>query len=155
MITITQTPNADSRTAIEKVSKKVLVANSQQHIQDVISAMSWMSDMILKQSQSHDWTKTKYIEEFYHDVKQSQDGFQGNFKEEHWYKDLHLQERHHLNDRVPDDVNLFDVLERAADITMAGLGRSGTIYDADIDPDILLRAFKNTIDLLKQQVEVK
>jgi len=72
----------------------------------------------------------------------------------HWYKDLHLQERHHLNDKCPEDVNLFDVLERIADGVMAGLARSGDVYEEELDVEILARAYKNTQSLLKANVEV-
>ncbi len=154
MIEIKKSPNADSRTATEKVSKEVLLANSKQHIEDVNQALWWMSNKLIDIGAIHDWTKLEHIDEFYHDVADAQDGFQGNFKQEHWFKDLHLQERHHLKDRCPDDVNLFDVLERIADIVTAGLARSGEIYDDDLDPDILARAFTNTIKLLKQEIKV-
>ena len=152
---VKMSPNADSRTATEKVSLNVLLLNSQQHIEDVKRAMSWMAEFIKNQSEHHDWTKIRYIEEFHHDVKQSQDGFQGNFKREHWYKDLHLQERHHLNDRIPDDINLFDVLERVADCVMAGMARSGSVYQETISPEMLVKAYYNTVELLKKQVEVE
>jgi len=154
MISIKTSPNADSRTATEKVSLNILLLNSQQHIEDVKHAMDWMADFLKQQSECHDWTKIRYIEEFHHDVKQSQDGFQGDFKQEHWYKDLHLQERHHLNDKVPDDVNLFDVLERVADCVMAGMARSGSVYEEAISPEMLVKAYCNTIELLKTEVKV-
>ena len=154
MIKINKSANADSRTATHKVSEAELLKNSEQHITDVKAALAWFRDYLLMVGMKHDWTKVRYIKEFYQDFADSQEGFQGDFKQQHWFKDLHLKERHHLNDRCPDDVNLFDVLERVADITMAGLARSGQIYDAEIDPDILLRAYKNTIKLLSDNVQV-
>ena len=131
MIKIKKSSDADSRTSVGKVSKEILLENSQQHIMDVSKAIFWMMTQLWIASTKHDWTKLDYIDEFYHDFEQSQNGFQGDFKQEHWFKDLHLQERHHLNDRVPDDVNLFDVLERVADVTTAGMARSGSIYPED------------------------
>ena len=37
---------------------------------------------------------------------------------------------------------------------MAGMARSGTVYDLTMPPELLERAFKNTVDLLKAQVSV-
>jgi len=50
---------------------------------------------------------------------------------------------------------VFDVLERIADITTAGLARSDNIYDDTISSDILQQAYKNTIELLKRNIEVE
>jgi len=154
MIKIQPSSNADSRTATEKVSKEVLLANSRQHIHDVKESMCWMAWKLKEISISHDWTKITHIDEFYDDFSASQDGFQGDFKEQHWFKDLHLQERHHLNDRCPDDVTLFDVLERIADGVTAGMARSGEVYEDELSPEILAKAYQNTMKLLKDEIVV-
>jgi len=154
MIKIEKSPNADSRTATEKVSKDVLLSDSHQHIGDVLKALCWMAGMLLDAAAKHDWTKVQYIDEFYHDYKQAQDGFQGDFKEQYWYKVLHLQERHHLSDYCPEDVTLFDVLERIADGAMAGMARSGIVYEDSLSPEILTKAYHNTMKLLESQVIV-
>ena len=154
MIEIKKSTNADTRSAREKVSKDVLLENSRQHIEDVNQAMWWMSNRLIDIGAKHDWTKRENIDEFYSDFSATQDGFQGDFKQMHWFKDLHLQERHHLKDYCPEDVNLFDCLERIADIVTAGLARSGDIFDDDIDTAILSKAYANTIKLLKAEIKV-
>jgi len=154
MIEIKQSTEADTRTATGKVSGEVLLENSQQHISDVMKAMAWMGNKLFDAARIHDWTKIENIAEFYADFSATQDGFQGDFKQMHWFKDLHLQERHHLNDYCPDDVNLFDCLERIADIVTAGLARSGNVFDEEIDTAILSKAYANTIKLLKEQIVV-
>ena len=154
MIKIKQSSNADTRSARGKVNKDTLLSESQQHISDVAQALNWMSDKLFEIAKRHDWTKLSHINEFYADFSATQDGFQGDFKQMHWFKDLHLKERHHLNDYCPDDVNLLDVLERVADVTMAGLARSGSIYPEDISAEMLVRAYNNTIALLASQVQV-
>jgi len=155
MIEIPSSRNADSRTATEKVSREVLLANSRQHIRDVKEAMNWMAWKLREISINHDWTKIEHIDEFHDDFSKSQNGFQGDFKELHWFKDLHLQERHHLTDSCPDDVNLFDVLERIADCVMAGMARSGSVYDDTLSPELLEKAYQNTVELLKKNTVVK
>ncbi len=155
MIKLKSSRNADSRTATEKVSKEVLLDNSRQHITDVNKAINWMVDRLKDIGATHDYTKITNINEFYADFSASQDGFQGDFKEQHWFKDIHLQERHHLTDRCPDDVNLFDVLERIADGVTAGMARSGSVYEDELSPEILVRAYQNTMKLLKDEIIVK
>jgi hypothetical protein len=51
-------------------------------------------------------------------------------------------------------VNLLDVLEYISDCVMAGMARSGSVYDLTMPPELLERAFKNTVDLLKSQVVI-
>ena len=117
--------------------------------------MMWMVGKLSEAAQNHDFTKLSDIDGFHRDFKLIQEGSKEDFKKMDWFK-LHVgSERHHLNDRCPEDVNLFDVLERIADITMAGMGRTGKIYDDTLNPEILTKAHKNTIELLKNQVEVR
>jgi len=155
MIEIKKSVNADTRSARGKVSKLELLEQSQQHITDVAKALWWMSKRLTDIATRHDWTKITNINEFYADFSATQDGFQGDFKQMHWFKDLHLQERHHLNDWCPDDVNLFDCLERIADCVMAGMARSGSVYDELISPEMLVKAYQNTVTLLISEVEVE
>lgn len=154
MIRIKKSPNADARSAIQKVDEKELLRSSKQHIEDVNQVMRWMANKIEEIGLKHDYTKISCLTEFYRDYNLSQEGDQGQFKQRHWFRDLHLQERHHLTDRCPEDVNLFDVLERIADITSAGLARSGVVYDDFLSPEILAKAYNNTIQLIKDNVEV-
>jgi hypothetical protein len=160
MIKIRKSKNADSRSATHIVKKDELLKNSEQHINDVWMALKWMGDRLYQAGIAHDHTKLFNINEFYADFHKSQTmkradpKIDTDFKNWHWFNDIHLTERHHLTDRCPDDVNLFDVLERVADITMAGLARSGKIYDDDLSSEILQKAYQNTIKLLAKNVEI-
>jgi adenosylmethionine-8-amino-7-oxononanoate aminotransferase len=55
---------------------------------------------------------------------------------------------------VREDVNLIDVLDFIADCVMAGMGRTGSVYPLNLSPELLEKAFQNTVALLKAQVEV-
>lgn len=155
MITISKSKSADTRSADKPVSKEQLLESSIQHIGDVQRAMVWMIGKLSEIAQNHDFTKLSDIDGFHRDFELIQKGQKDDFKKLEWYQ-LHVNsERHHLNDTCPEDVNLFDVLERIADITMAGMGRTGKIYDDTLNPEILERAYKNTIELLKSNIEVK
>ena len=143
---IEPSPSADSRTAKGPISQEELLRSSQMHIDDVRSALSFIRHRLFLAGLNHDRTKIKYIEEFYRDFSQPETG--AKFKEKDWYQKRHLTERHRLRDRCPLDVNLIDVIERVCDICMAGLARSGEVYDDKLAPEILERAYQNTIKLL-------
>lgn len=66
-----------------------------------------------------------------------------------WYQEHVKQERHHLNDRCPADVNLIDVIEMICDCVTAGLARSGSVRDILIPDDILTKAVRNTQKMLE------
>jgi hypothetical protein len=38
---------------------------------------------------------------------------------------------------------------------MAGMARSGTVYELKLPPELLEKAFQNTVKMLKSQVTVK
>lgn len=152
MIKIKKSQNADNRTSTGNVSKEDLLRNSVQHIGDVQKAMGWFANQLIEIGTNHDHTKISGIDDFYDDF---QSGITGDeFKAKKWFQS-HMSERHHLNDNCPEDVTLFDVLERIADIAMAGIGRSGSVYDATLDAEILQKAYTNTVVLLTNQIEVE
>ncbi len=51
-------------------------------------------------------------------------------------------------------ITRLDVLEYISDCVMAGMARSGSVYDLTMPPELLERAFKNTVELLKGQVTI-
>lgn len=156
MITIKKSQSADTRSATKKVTKEELLNNSVQHLNDVFTCMNFMSEELIKIGMVHDHTKVENIDEFHKDFEAKQNGDPTDFKEMHWYKDIHIvMERHHLKANCPEDVNLFDVMEMIADITMAGMARTGgKVFDDDLSPEILQKAFKNTIELIKKNTKV-
>ena len=154
-IRIKQSKTADTRSAEAKVDKETLLASSHQHIGDVQKALSWMICELGRIALKHDWTKIDGIEQFAKDFKSVQEDKSIDFKLLPWFNRHVTSERHHVNDYCPDDVNLFDLLERVADITMAGMARTGKIYDDTLSPEILTKAYKNTVKLLKENIIVE
>ena len=152
---IRQSKTADTRSAKTLVNKETLLASSHQHIGDVQMALHWMICKLGDISLKHDWTKIAGIDQFAEDFKMVQENSTIDFKTLPWFKYHITNERHHVNDYCPDDVNLFDLLERIADITMAGMARTGKIYDDSLSSDILTKAYKNTVELLKSQIIVE
>jgi hypothetical protein len=56
---------------------------------------------------------------------------------------------------MPKDINLVDVIEMVVDCVMAGMARSGEVYDIKVKNDVLQTALKNTVDELKKKILVK
>ena len=151
MIKIKKSETADTRTCDwSKVSKKVLYESSKQHIADIELGLRFFKHLIEKAIEKHDYDKLTEIDWFHSD-------FKTGFKETGWWDNHRKVNRHHLNnpDGVREDVNLIDVLDYITDCVMAGMARSGSVYEIEIEPEVLMKAFKNTIKLLKENVEVE
>ena len=111
----------------------------------------WVSvGKMVEASSEHDYDKLSEIDRFHSD-------FQTGFKETGWWENHRRMHRHHLNykDGIPADVNLLDVLEYVSDCVMAGMARSGKVYEIVATPELLDRAFKNTVEMLKSQVVIE
>lgn len=151
MISIQKSKTADTRTCDpSKVTRAQLQASSVQHIGDVRKALDVFKDMLELAGIEHDKDKLTGMDQFHSD-------FVGGFKSTMWLENHKRVTRHHLqlDGVVPRDVNLIDVLEMVADCVMAGLGRSGKVYPMKISPDLLQKAFDNTVELLTKQVKVE
>ncbi len=150
-IEIQKSNTADTRTCdFAAVTKQQLLEISVQHIGDVGKALAFFAAKITEQAVRHDTDKLTDIDGFHAD-------FITGFKVTDWWDRHRKLNRHHLfqADGVPGDVNLIDVLDLIADCVMAGMGRSGSVYELKIDPALLVTAFQNTVEMLKAQVVVK
>jgi hypothetical protein len=150
MIEIRQSKTADTRSCdYANVSKETLLVSSKQHISDVRRALDFFMAQVCAAGQRHDTDKLTDIDGFHRD-------FVTGFKQTEWWDRHRKLNRHHLlqADGVPTDVNLIDVLDMIADCVMAGMARTGEVYPLTIDQDVLMRAFQNTVALLKSQVVV-
>ena len=154
-ILIYKSTDADSRSASKTATKDDLFQNTLSHIADVQNVGEWLTNKFKNQLAEHDHTKLEYLDEFYNDfVEQLQSENKPNFKEMPWFKNRHMTERHHLNDSVPEDVNLLDVLEMVIDCTVAGLARSGSVYPITIPGDAIEKAIENTKNLIIENSEI-
>ena len=151
-IIIKPSKKADTRSAFGLVTKEELLKVSESHISDVQRVSKLIADLLVKQCSQHDHTKIEYLDDFYKDFSSGKTG--AMFKDMGWFK-KHLTERHHLNDRCPEDVDLIDVLEMVIDCTVAGLARTGEVFPITISPDILQKAVDNTSKLIIDSVEVE
>lgn len=150
MITIKKSPTADTRTCdVTKVTKDQLLAASRQHIKDVEDGLLFFIERLAREAALHDRDKITEIDAFYAD-------FQTGFAQTSWWDNHRKVNRHHINiaDGIPSDVNLVDVIAHVTDCVMSGLARSGSVYDVELPSELLQRALKNTVELLKSQVSV-
>lgn len=154
MIKIEETKKCDTRTLKkgDSFAEEDVERETKAHIEAVEKCGDFICVLIKKQFAEHDHTKLgEYLSAF---TKALSTGFVGKeFKELDWW-DIHLTERHHLNDKVPEDVNLIDVLEMICDCVSAGMARTGEVYDVTLPDKVLKDAFKNTVEMLKKNIEV-
>lgn len=153
-IILNKSKNADTRSADKGTSKDELLQDTMSHIKDVQNVGYWLMDKFKNQIAEHDHTKVEYIDEFYHDFNEKLEDGTRDFKSMNWFKNRHMTERHHLNDSVPEDVNLLDVLEMVVDCTCAGLARSGDVYPISIPQEVLEKAIENTKNMIIENSEV-
>lgn len=151
MIRIKTSSTADTRTCdVSKVDRETLLRSSVQHIGDVRKAIAFFVMKLIEAGDRHDEDKITDINTFHRD-------FAGGFRVTEWWDRHRSLNRHHLaaDDGIPSDVNLIDVLDFISDCVMAGMGRSGSVYPLHLSTELLERAFQNTVELLKAQVEVE
>lgn len=156
MIKIRRNTNGDTRVAKKIPSFYEFRDANEEHIDSVSEMMSEFSKIIKDQGKKHDWTKIRepYQSMFYRELCATIEGKMA-FESGEWAEKHYALERHHLKRRVPDDLNLFDVLEMIADCVCAGCARSGTIRQIEIDEETLMKAVHNTVELAHSIVEIE
>lgn len=156
MIKIKKHTEGDSRVAKELPTFTAFDIANDDHRQDVKNVIEWFAATLVRREKDHDWTKRvePYRSMFYRDLCATLEG-RMNFMDGEWaHLHYYEKERHHLKQHCPDDVNLFDVIEMLCDCVAAGMARSGDVYDVDIPAEVLTKAVANTVELLKDQIEV-
>ena len=149
MIKIIKTPDADSRSTDGTMTIGSLQSATATHMDHVSKGLNYFADMLKTAGKNHDHTKAEDMEGFYEAL------LSGKIKKSKWYKKHITKERHHLIANVPDDVNLIDIFEHLVDCVMAGTARSGEIYGIELPDEVLQKAHKNTVELLKKQIKVE
>lgn len=148
MIDIVRSQNGDSRTKDSQFGKETLRSDTESHISDVRKGIEFICQLLTEAGQQHDHTKLDHFDDFFAALTSDK------VKESQWYRMHTTTERHHLKTHVPNDVTLIDVIEHVVDCTMAGLARSGQVYDIDIDPAVLMLAVQNTSKMLIENTNV-
>ena len=156
-ITIKKNSLGDSRTAAHVPSREEFSESNNSHRIDVSNPMNAFADELRERAGRHDWTKVEepYATMFYELLTSAIRG-EKKFEEGEW-ANLHYceLERHHLTRHCPDDITLVDVIECICDNVAAGLSRSGYIFPIELSDETLQKAFANTLEYIKNAVEVE
>ena len=155
VVEINKLPHTNSREAKKgNISFEDFSNETNIHREDVKNVLYSLADKLEEAGEKHDWTKKERERQFYDSfIAAKEKGI--DFKKDDWYKYHVTTERHHIASHVAKDVNLIDVIEMISDCCCAGLARSGKIYDINIDPNVLMKAFNNTVDIVKNSMELK
>lgn len=155
MIEIKRNPNGDSRTGNLNVTKDDFHEANLMHIADVNRITEFLANKLLEGAKRHDYTKLIYEDLFYKNYREALLKKQ-DFCDNDFYK-LHIStERHHPNESLKEDFNLLDLLEMISDVMAASLARTGKMPDeVNLKEGILKLAFKNTVKLVKENLELK
>ncbi len=152
MIKIKPSPNADTRTCdFTKVTKEELLESSKMHKTDVLNVMLWLGKELETLGIDHDFDKLSGIDLFHKE-------FVEGFKTFQWYSNHVKVNKHHLDNHVPDDVNLLHVIEMLVDISAANLARRGTkklAAPVKISAKVLQKAVDNTLKLIQNNIELE
>ena len=136
-------------------NKDVLYIETEQHRNDVFRLMSLLALELMETGNEHDWSKIEYFDDFAADTLLREEN--PDFKSRPWY-DIHTkEERHHLSFKIPDDVDLIDVIEFICDSVVAGKARTGRVEKKylELPADVLKKAFWNTVDKMTKEVKVE
>lgn len=149
VVEINKSPNADSRTADKsKVSFEEFSKSTDMHREDVKRVIYELACRLREIADKHDYTKKTSEQEYYDSyITAKKNGT--DFHESDWYKNHVKQERHHIKYHVAEDINLLDILECICDHCCDELVEKGKVGKMDIDPDVLMKSFENTVDLVK------
>lgn len=151
-----QNPNGDTRHADHIPTIDEFNNANYSHRSDVNNLIDRFCVLLKNSAKNHDWSKVNepYRSMFYRDMVATMEG-RMNFEDGEWAR-LHYEEleRHHLRRHVPDDVDLFDVIEMVCDCVSAGMARSGEVRPLEIRDDVFQKALANTVKILQEQIEL-
>jgi len=158
LVEIKRNTNGDSRVADHVPTINEFDMANATHVEDVKNLIKDFCAILKVKTNDHDWTKRRepYRSMFYRDLCATLEGRLPNFMEGEWAKQHYYEnERHHLATYAREDADMFDVIEMICDCVAAGMARSGDVYDIEIPNEVLQRAVKNTVEIMKNEVTVK
>jgi len=132
------------------VTKSQLYMATMHHRSDVKNGLTFFKYMLERIMLEHDMDKISDFDSFHN-------GFITRFEDRKWIDKHTANNKHHAlsHECTPEDINLIDLLEIIVDCTVAGMSRRGDVYPIIISEKMLVKAFNNTFNLLKDQIELK
>ena len=102
------------------------------HREDVRKVLYELASRLEHAGEIHDWTKKEREKQFYKSFTDAKNDIYDVFARR----------------------NRIDVIEMISDCCAAGLARSGKIDKIEIDPDVLMKACNNTVELVNSFIEL-
>ena len=156
MIYIKKTNKCDTRTLKkgQTLNIKDVEEDTKKHREAVYDACQMLATKLEIQAMRHDYTK---CDDFLPMFKRAlETGFKDDeFKKLNWWQIHKTTERHHLNDFVPENVNLIDVIEMLCDCVCAGKARTGKVFKIELSNELLQQAVENTVEYLIDNIKVE
>ena len=148
-IILKDSSKGDSRTNGGNASLNDVLEATKTHKKEVNEVMDFLAKELCDMGSIHDWTKLDNFDEEYGYLVSNNIKDEEFLSSQWWYKHLRL-EKHHVKDYAHIDVNLLDVIEFIVDRVCAEKGRTGEINMnyLELNPNILIRAYYNTIRML-------
>ena len=134
-------------------SKEDYLVVQAMHVSDVQKGCAFIANKIIEAGINHDYSKIPLLDDYIKNNIAAKSG--DEIKASEWYQTHIIKERHHLNAKCPDDVNLIDVVEMLVDCVTAAIARKGYMPEPEafnIDGKILQQAYKNTVELLGKEI---
>jgi hypothetical protein len=143
------------KTVNDESYKEDLLIAIAMHSTDVQKGCAFIANKIIEAGINHDYTKIPTVDEY---IEEQKSGIE--HKAGKWYPAHINTERHHFHqlDKCPDDYNLIDVIEALVDCTMAAKARNGQTIKMNTDfisPELLAKAFKNTVEMIESEIVVE
>ena len=155
-VKVVKNSNGDTRHANHIPTISEFNEANESHRGDVGRLIERFCALLRRSAEGHDWSKVKepYRSMFYRDMVATMEG-RMQFEDGDWCR-LHYEEleRHHLRRHVPDDVDLFDVIEMVCDCVSAGMARSGEVRPLEISDGVFQKALENTVKILQNEIEL-
>lgn len=156
-VKVKKNTNGDTRVATHIPTVVEFDDANESHRKDVQELVERFCTLLEKSAERHDWMKVKepFRSMFYRDMVATMEG-RLTFEEGEWAH-LHYEklERHHLLRNVPEDVDLFDVIEMVCDCVAAGMARSGGVRPLELQEGVLRKAVDNTVRILQKEIEIE
>jgi len=157
MSIIIKKPPAIDEEATDEMFKEFAFSANYMHIKDVQKGCAFIANKIIEAGINHDDTKMTVADI---DILIEERNAGVSFKDSKWHKSHISNNRHHYHqlENCPDDFNLIDVIESLVDCTMAIKARRGQAFKMPpdfISPELLAKAFKNTLEMLENEIIVE
>lgn len=139
----------------EDADVSTLYQDTLKHITEVQQLMTLFGWRLKYRGKHHDWTKIEYFNDFANAKFDS--NCENDFTKREWYNTHTSLERHHLESKIPEDVDLFDIIEFMCNNICASYERKGWLDDdlLELDDEVLKLAYKNTIRYLANEIDVE